>query len=72
MSINALSYIGVNSDKIEDWKDFATKNLGMQKTDYSKKSLFFRGPLKNKRFRGSGSATSRNRAELTKTKNSAP
>ena len=42
MSINALSYIGVNSDKIEDWKDFATKNLGMQKTDYSKKSLFFR------------------------------
>ena len=39
MSINALSYIGVNSDKIEDWKDFATKNLGMQKTDYSKKSL---------------------------------
>ena len=40
MSINALSYIGVNSDKIEDWQDFATKKLGMQKTDYSKKSLF--------------------------------
>ena len=42
MSINALSYIGVNSDKIEEWQDFATKILGMQKTDYSKKSLFFR------------------------------
>ena len=54
MSINALSYIGVNSDKIEDWKDFATKNLGMQKTDYSKKSLFFRMDDQKQRFTGSG------------------
>ena len=54
MSINALSYIGVNSDKIEEWQDFATKNLGMQKTDYSKKSLFFRMDDQKQRFTISG------------------
>ena len=54
MSINALSYIGVNSDKIEDWKDFATKKLGMQKTDHSKKSLFFRMDNQKQRFTISG------------------
>ena len=54
MSINALSYIGVNSDKIEDWQDFATKKLGMQKTDYSKKSLFFRMDDQKQRFTISG------------------
>ena len=54
MSINALSYIGVNSDKIEEWQDFATKKLGMQKTDYSKKSLFFRMDDQKQRFTISG------------------
>ena len=54
MSINALSYIGVNSDKIEDWQDFATKNLGMQITDHSKKSLSFRMDDQKQRFTVSG------------------
>ena len=54
MSINALSYIGVNSDKIEEWQDFAIKNLGMQKTDHSKKSLFFRMDDQKQRFTISG------------------
>jgi len=54
MPINALSYIGVNSDKIEDWKNFATKNLGMQKMDYSKKSLCFRMDDQKQRFTISG------------------
>ena len=54
MPINALSYIGVNSDKIEDWKKFATKKLGMQKMDYSKKSLYFRMDDQKQRFTISG------------------
>ena len=42
MSINALSYIGVNSDKIEDWSDYSQKYLGMQKVDRGKGTLSFR------------------------------
>ena len=30
MAIKALSYLGVTSEKIQDWSDYATKNLGMQ------------------------------------------
>ena len=41
MGIIALSYLGVNSNKIEDWSIFATKKLGMQKVDRSSKSVFF-------------------------------
>ena len=42
MAINALSYIGVNSDKIEDWSDYSEKCLGMQKVDRGKDTLSFR------------------------------
>ena len=42
MAINALSYIGVNSDKIEDWSDYSEKYLGMQKVDRGKDTLSFR------------------------------
>jgi hypothetical protein len=42
MAINALSYIGVNSDKLEDWDSFAVQHLGMQKIDNGSKSLSFR------------------------------
>ena len=42
MAINALSYIGVNSDKIEDWSDYSQKCLGMQKVDRGKGTLSFR------------------------------
>ena len=54
MSINALSYIGVNSDKLDEWQHFATKNLGMQKVDYTKKSLCFRMDDHKQRFTISG------------------
>ena len=42
MAINALSYIGVNSNKIEDWSDYSQKYLGMQKVDRGKGALSFR------------------------------
>ena len=42
MSINALSYIGVNSDKIEEWSDYSEKYLGMQRVDRAKGTLSFR------------------------------
>ena len=42
MAINALCYIGVNSDRIEDWSDYSRKCLGMQQVDRAKDSLSFR------------------------------
>ncbi len=42
MAINALSYIGVNSDKIDDWSDYSEKYLGMQRVDRGKGSLSYR------------------------------
>ena len=42
MAINALSYIGVNSDKLEDWSDYSEKCLGMQRVDRGKGTLSFR------------------------------
>ena len=42
MSVKALSYIGVNSDKLEDWSDYSEKCLGMQKVDRGKGTLSFR------------------------------
>ena len=42
MPISSLSYIGVNSDKIEDWSDFSQKCLGMQQVDRAKGALSFR------------------------------
>ena len=42
MAITALSYIGVNSDKFEDWSDYSQKNLGMQLVDRGKGILSFR------------------------------
>lgn len=42
MGIKALGYLGVRSDKIEDWGDFAGKLLGMQRIDRGRKALAFR------------------------------
>ena len=50
MGIIALSYLGVNSDKIEDWNGFATNKLGMQKVDSTSKSAFFRMDDQKQRF----------------------
>ena len=38
MAITSLSYLGINSEKIEDWLEFATKILGMQVTEKCKNS----------------------------------
>ena len=42
MAVKALSYIGVNSDKLEDWSDYSEKCLGMQRVDRGKGALSFR------------------------------
>ena len=42
MAISSLSYIGVNSDKIEDWSEYTQKCLGMQQVDRAKGTLSFR------------------------------
>ena len=42
MTINALAYLGIHSDKLEDWSTFATQLLGMQRVDQSRGVLSFR------------------------------
>ncbi|NMA98763.1 MAG: biphenyl 2,3-dioxygenase [Phyllobacteriaceae bacterium] len=42
MAINALAYLGIRSDKLEDWSDFAGRILGMQKIDRGSTALAFR------------------------------
>lgn len=42
MAIIALGYLGIRSDKLDDWADFAGKLLGMQKIDRGGKALAFR------------------------------
>lgn len=42
MAICALGYLGVRSDRLDDWADFAGKLLGMQKIDRGGKALAFR------------------------------
>ena len=39
MSVKALSYIGVNSDRLEEWSDYSEKCLGMQEL-IEEKALF--------------------------------
>ncbi len=50
MAIKALSYLGVNSRKIQDWSHYASKNLGMQEIDKTKNSLMFRMDDQKQRF----------------------
>jgi 2,3-dihydroxybiphenyl 1,2-dioxygenase len=42
MEINALGYIGLNSDKLEDWTDYATSLIGFEVVDKARSSLAFR------------------------------
>lgn len=42
MAISALGYLGIRSDKLDDWSDFAVGLLGMQKFDRGGKALAFR------------------------------
>ncbi len=50
MAIKALSYLGVNSQKIQDWSSYATKKLGMQEIDKTKNSLMLRMDDQKQRF----------------------
>jgi len=54
MAIIALSYLGVNSNKLEDWKDFSSKLLGMQNIDNGNKNLTFRMDSQKQRLTISG------------------
>ena len=42
MAISALGYLGVRSNRLDDWSDFAGRLLGMQKIDGGGKALAFR------------------------------
>lgn len=42
MAIIALGYLGIRSDRLDDWSDFAEKLLGMQKIDRGGKAMAFR------------------------------
>jgi len=42
VAIIALGYLGIRSDKLEDWSVFASKLLGMQEIDRGGQSLAFR------------------------------
>lgn len=42
MPINALGYLGVRSDRLQDWSAFAAGLLGMQEIDRGGRSLAFR------------------------------
>lgn len=42
MAISALGYLGVRSDRLDDWAEFAGHLLGMQKIDRGGKALAFR------------------------------
>jgi len=42
MAVSALAYLGIRSEKLDDWGSFAQNLLGMQKIDGAGKSLAFR------------------------------
>ncbi len=42
MAVSALGYVGVRSDRLDDWSSFAIRLLGMQKVDRGGKAVAFR------------------------------
>ncbi len=42
MSVQALGYVGIRAKSLEDWSDYGTKLLGLQRIDKSASSLAFR------------------------------
>ncbi|MGB1310575.1 MAG: hypothetical protein ACPG47_05160, partial [Leucothrix sp.] len=54
MAVCALAYLGVHSDKLQDWSSFATKLLGMQQVDRAREYLSFRMDDYQQRFVVSG------------------
>ena len=56
MGISALGYLGVHSDKLEDWSEFASGLLGMQEVDRGGRALCFRMDDRKQRLVVSGEA----------------
>ncbi|WP_325892694.1 VOC family protein [Grimontia sp. NTOU-MAR1] len=54
MAICALGYLGIGSDKLDDWASFASHILGMQKVDRAGHSLSFRMDDREQRLHISG------------------
>jgi 2,3-dihydroxybiphenyl 1,2-dioxygenase len=54
MGISSLGYLGVHSDKLEDWSGFASGLLGMQEVDRGGRALSFRMDDRKQRFVVSG------------------
>ena len=42
MALQALGYVGIHSDKLEDWAGYATRFLGMQLVDKTRASIALR------------------------------
>jgi 2,3-dihydroxybiphenyl 1,2-dioxygenase len=42
MAVTALGYVGVRSDRLDDWAEFACRLIGMQKVDRGARALAFR------------------------------
>lgn len=50
MAISSLGYIGIRSDKLADWAEFSTRQLGMCQLDKAGKHLSFRMDDHKQRF----------------------
>lgn len=50
MAIHALGYLGVRSDKSDDWSHFAARILGMQQIDRAGRQMAFRMDDREQRF----------------------
>ena len=42
MAVQALGYLGISTQNIDEWSDFATRQLGLQLVDYAASSRAFR------------------------------
>src|SRR5689334_25265761 len=42
MNLQALGYVGIRTRKLEDWDAYASRFLGLQRVDKSRKALAFR------------------------------
>ena len=42
MSVQSLGYVGIRAKSLDDWGDYGTKLLGLQRVDKSASSLAFR------------------------------
>jgi len=42
MAVQALGYLGISTQNIDEWSDFATRQLGLQLVDRTASSVAFR------------------------------